>query len=147
MFGPKRKLIGLAKARFQKYYEEANTILSFLVQEKTMEDDEGLAKELIEHTNTNVNLLERCNCDWVNLLKDLGAKTKVAKEKEYDRVAEGVEGFVEVLLDAKESVTKLQARLVRITKTKDRRTLLNSHAVAFLSNSLEASARGPVTLG
>ena len=97
--------------------------------------------------NTNVNLLERCNRDWVDLLKDLGAKTKVAEEKEYDQVAEGVEGFVEVLLDAKESVTKLQARLVRITKTKDRRTLLNLHAVAFQSNSLEASAQSPVTLG
>ena len=59
-------------------------MLSFPVQEETMEDDEGLAEELIERMNTNVNLLERCNRDWVNLLKDLGAKMKAAEEKEYD---------------------------------------------------------------
>ena len=112
-----------------------------------MEDDEGLAEELIERMNTKVNLLERCNRDWVNLLKDLGAETKAAEEKEYDQVAEGVEGFVEVLLDVKEAVARLQARLVRITKTKDRRTLLNPYAAAFQSNSLEASTQSPVTLG
>ena len=33
-------------------------ILSFQVQEETMEGDEGLAEELIECMHTNVNLLE-----------------------------------------------------------------------------------------
>ena len=69
--------------RLQKYYEEVNMILSFPVQEETMEDDEGLAEELIECMNTNVNLLEYCNCDWVNLLNDLGAKMKAAEETEW----------------------------------------------------------------
>ena len=71
MSGPIRKLIGPAKVRLHKYYEEANTILSFLVREETMEDDEVLAEQLIECMNNNVNLLEKCNRDWVNLLKDL----------------------------------------------------------------------------
>ena len=73
-----------------------------------MKDDEGLAEELIERMNANVNLLEKCNCDWVNLLKDLRAEIKTAKEKEYDQVAEGAEGFVEVLLNAKKALTRLQ---------------------------------------
>ena len=66
--------------------------------------------------NTNVNLLEKCNRDWLNLLKDLGAEMKAAEEKEYDRVAEEAEGFVEVLLNAKEAVARLQTWLVRIQK-------------------------------
>ena len=146
MSGPIRKLIGPAKVRLQKSYEEANTTLSFPVQEETMEDEKELAEELIERMNTNVNLLEKCNRDWVNLLKDLGAERKTAEEKEYDRMGEGEEGFVEVLLDAKEAVARLQARLVWITKMKDRRTLLNPDAVAFQSNTLEASAQSPVNL-
>ena len=61
-------------------------------------------------------------------------------------MAEGVEGFVKVLLNAKELVTNLQARLVQITKAKDRRTLLNLDAVAFQPNTLEASVQSPVNL-
>ena len=48
-----------------------------------MEDDEGLAQELIEHMNTNVNLLEKCNRDWVNLLKDLGELLKKKSTTEW----------------------------------------------------------------
>ena len=61
-------------------------------------------------------------------------------------MAEGAERFVEVLLNAKEAVVRLQTRLVRITKTKDRRTLLNLDAVVYQPNTLEASIQSPVNL-
>ena len=84
MSGPIRKLTGPVKTRLQKYYKKANTILSFPVREETLEDDEGLVEELTECMNNNVNLLEKCNRDWVNLLKNLGAKMKAVEEKEYN---------------------------------------------------------------
>ena len=61
-------------------------------------------------------------------------------------MAEGAEGFVKVLFNAKEAVMRLQARLVRITKTKDRRNLLNPDTVAFQPNTVEASVQSPVNL-
>ena len=61
-------------------------------------------------------------------------------------MAQGVEGFVKVLLNAKEAAMRLQARLVQITKTKDRRTLLNPDTVAFQPSTLEASVQSPVNL-
>ena len=61
-------------------------------------------------------------------------------------MAEGVERFVEVLLNVKEAVTRLQARLVQITKVKDSRNLLNPDTVAFQPNTLEASIQSPVNL-
>ena len=61
-------------------------------------------------------------------------------------MAEGEEGFVEVMLNAKEAVMRLQARLVWITKKRIERTLLNQDAVAFQPNTLEASVQSPVNL-
>ena len=36
---------------------------------------------------------------------------KVKEEKEYQRVAEGSEGFIEILMEANELVTRLETRL------------------------------------
>ena len=54
-------------------------------------------EEVIARINTNVSLLERCNCsgETANLLKDLKTEEKV-KEEEYQRVAEGSEGYIEI---------------------------------------------------
>ena len=87
MSGPIRKLIGPARTRIRGYYNEVDKLLSSPVREETMEDEELISEELIECMNTNVNLLERYNRDWMNLLKDLSGESKATEENEYDRVA------------------------------------------------------------
>ena len=61
-------------------------------------------EEVIAHINTNVSLLERCNRDWANLLKDLKSEEKGKEEKEYQQIAEGSEGYIEILMEANEVV-------------------------------------------
>ena len=119
MSGPIRKLIGPAKTRLQRYVEEANTLLSSTVEEKTVMEDEPRVEEVITRINTNVSLLERCNRDWANLLKDLKSEERGKEEKEYQRVAEGNEGYIETLMEANE-VVDLEARLKAITRTRER---------------------------
>ena len=70
--------------------------MSSTVEEKTAEEDEIRVEEVIAHINTNISLLERCNRDWAGLLMDL------KEEKEYQRAAEGSEGYIEVLMEANE---------------------------------------------
>ena len=87
MSGPIRKLIGPARTQLRGYYNEVDKLLSSPVREEMMEDEELISEELIKCMNTNVNLLERCNRDWMNLLKDLLGESKATEENEYDRVA------------------------------------------------------------
>ena len=61
MSGPMRKLIGPAKTRVQRYVEEASSLPSSTVEEKTVTEDELRVEEVIARINTNVSLLERCN--------------------------------------------------------------------------------------
>ena len=56
--------------------------------------------------NIDISLLERCDRDWVNLLKDLRGDEKVKEEKELERVAEGRKGYI---LDAGDVVAQLMA--------------------------------------
>ena len=81
------------------------------VEEKTLEEDEIRVKEVIARINTNVSLLERCNRDWSSLLKDLKNEDRSKEEKEYQHVAEGSEGYIEILMDANEMVARLQSWL------------------------------------
>ena len=46
----------------------------------------------------SVSILERCNRDWVSLLKDLKGEGKKAEDEEHSRAAEGTEGYIEVLM-------------------------------------------------
>ena len=46
-----------------------------------------------------------------NLLKDLKTEENVKEEKEYQRVAEGSEGYIEILMEANELVARLETRL------------------------------------
>ena len=86
MSGSIRKLIGPAKTRLQRYVEEASSVFSTGVEEKTLEEDE-IRVEVIARINSNVSLLERCNRDWSSLLKDLKNEDWSKEEKEYQRVA------------------------------------------------------------
>ena len=58
-----------------------------------------------------MNLLERCNRGWVNLLKELSGEAKAAKDAEYNRVAGVNKGFIKVLVNLSEAVARMQTRL------------------------------------
>ena len=119
MSGPIKKLIGPAKARLQRYIEEASSLLVLRIEEKSSEEDEIRVEEVIAHINTNVSLLERCNRDWSSLLKDLKSEERSKEEKEYQRVADGSKGYIEILMDANEMVVRLQGRLKLIVRARE----------------------------
>ena len=53
--------MGPVKMRLQLYIEEASSLPSSAVEEKTVKEDELRVEEVIACINTNVSLLERCN--------------------------------------------------------------------------------------
>ena len=55
-------------------------------------------------------------CVTANLLKDLKTEEKVKEEKEYQRVAERNEGYVEILMEANELVARLETHLKVIVR-------------------------------
>ena len=120
MSGPIRKLIGPAKARLQRYNEEASSLLASRIEQKSLEEDEIRVEEVIARISTNISLLERCNRDWSNLLKDLKNEERNKEEKEFHRVADGSEGYIEVMMDANEMVVRLQGRLKLIVRARER---------------------------
>ena len=71
--------------------------------------------------NTNICLLERCNHNWASLLKEMDGDERTKEEVEYQKVTEGSEGFIDVLLNAGEIIACLEARLKIITRTRGRR--------------------------
>ena len=91
-----------------------------------MEEDEIRVEEVIARINANVSLLERCNRDWSSLLKDLKGDERSKEEKEYQRVAEGSEGYIEMLMDANEMVARLQGRLKLIARARERTKTLTT---------------------
>ena len=109
-------MIGPARARLLKYLAEASSLLEG--KEKTSGEDETRLEELVERITGTCSLLERCNRDWINVLKDLRGEEKTKEEKEYERFSEGSEGFVEVMLDAGEMGTRLQSKLRSITRAR-----------------------------
>ena len=58
-------------------------------------------------------------------MQDLKGEAKVTEEQEHSRVAEGDEGYVEVLLNAGECIGRMRARLKRIEKKLVQRTPLS----------------------
>ena len=76
-------------------------------------------EEVIDCINTNVSLLERCNRDWSSLLKDLKSEERSKEEKEYQRVADGSEGYIEILMNTNEMVVCLQGRLKLIVRARE----------------------------
>ena len=70
MSGPIRKLIGPAKTRLQRYVEEASSLPSSRVEEKTVTEDELRVEEVIARINTNVSLLEMCNRYFIKGFED-----------------------------------------------------------------------------
>jgi len=76
------------------------------INEKGLEMEETKLEDLVHQIDTNTALLERCNEECKALLKELKGDSKMAveaEEKEYFWLAEGDNGFIELLLDSKET--------------------------------------------
>ena len=112
MSGPLRQLIGPTKARLLRYFDEANTIF-----ERNVEDEEDIKDidvrisqlvDLSSRIQKGCRLLERCNNDWANIMKDLQDDDRTAEEQIYASVVEGETGFIAVLLDCHDMEAKIE---------------------------------------
>jgi len=121
MSGPIRRLLGPTKARLQTYIPKAQKILQVPINELTDLDAEEMEiEELINRICTNLSLLERCNDDWIKLLKELDGEQKEKEDKEYSWAAEGTDGIIELLIDSKETASRLEARLTLVLRKRER---------------------------
>ena len=120
MSGPIRRLLGPTKSRLQTYIAKAKMIFSLPVNNKDLYKEETDLEDLIHRFSSNITLLERCNQDWVTLLHSLKGEEKKAEEKEYLWAADGDEGLIKLLLDSKETVARLEARLVQVLRKGER---------------------------
>ena len=91
----------------------------FPAKEETVEEDETRVEKAVCRINTNISLLECCNCDLASLLKDLKGEEKAKEEKEHQKASEGSDGYIEMLLDANKVVARLQTRLKVIARRKE----------------------------
>ena len=91
--------------------EEAATLLSTEVKEKTLEEDKLRVEEIIASISNSSSLLECCNHYWSDVLKDLKGEEKTKEDKKLHELADSCEGYVELVLDAGETVVRLQTRL------------------------------------
>ena len=123
MSGPVHKLLGPTKTCLQSYVKNSRVIFMTPINDKNLEKEETEIEDLVHRVDTNMALLERCNSEWKVLQRELegDSKAKVkAEEKEYLWAAEGNNGFIELLLDAKEASAYLQACLKKIFKLQER---------------------------
>ena len=114
MSGPIRRLIGPTKSRLLKYIELANSLLKRKPVETTVDEEESETEDFANRISSNIALLEKCNKDWSNILKELDSDAKVNEEHEYARVFEGEDGLVKVLLTGSEVLARLKARITII---------------------------------
>jgi len=117
MSGPIRRMIGPAKARLQQYVESANSLLENKPKEQELDEYESEVEDFLSRLTTNVSLLEKCNKDWSNILKE--TDTKVKEEKEYSRATDGENGFIEVMFIANEVISRLRARMKLISRKRE----------------------------
>ena len=76
--------------------------------ETLLDGEESEAEDFANRISTTITLLEKCNDDWLNILKELKDDAKVTKKREYARVTEGEDGLIETLLNGKEVLARLE---------------------------------------
>ncbi|XP_065891574.1 uncharacterized protein [Dysidea avara] len=119
MSGPIRKIIGPAKARLQQYIESANGLLENKPKEQELDEYESEVEDFLNRLTTNVSLLEKCNKDWSNVLKEAKGDAKATEEKEYSRATDGETGFIELMFAANEVISRLKARVTLISRKRE----------------------------
>lgn len=87
--------------------------------ETTLDEEEGEAEDFINRISTTITLLEKCNDDWSNILKELKDDTKVTKDSEYACVTEGEDWLIEALLNGKKVLARLKARITIIQRERE----------------------------
>ena len=73
-------------------------------------------EDYINRLSSNIAILERCNKDWSTLLKETKGDVKVTEERKYARMAEGEEGFIEIMLMANDVLARLKAKITLISR-------------------------------
>ena len=109
MSGGIRKLIGPAKPRLEQCIEESENLLKTKVT----------AEYFINRLSTNSLLLERCNKDWLNILKDAKGEVKATEECEYARATEGENSFIELKLTTNDTIARLKGRITLILRKRE----------------------------
>ena len=127
MSGPIRKIIGPAKARLQQYIESANGLLEKKPKEQELDEYESEVEDFLNRLTTNVSLLEKCNKDWSNVLKEAKGDAKATEEKEYSRATDGETGFIELMFAANEVISRLKARVTLISRKRTSQLPENAH--------------------
>ena len=84
------------------------------VNKANLDREEIEMEDLIHRFSLNIALLERCNQEWTTLLHEMKGEEMAAKEKEYLWGADRDEGLIELLLDSREIVARLEARLAQV---------------------------------
>ena len=64
--------------------------------------------------------MEKCNDEWLKLLANLQGEEREAEEKEYCWAAESDSGFIELLLDANETVARLQGHTSQVLRRQEK---------------------------
>jgi len=134
MSGPIRRLIGPAKSQVLRVIEEANAFLETGHKGEDLDKDKMDAESLINRLTVNISTLERCNKDWMGVLKDLKGEAKTAEEREYDRVADGDKGFIDAIIVGNEVVAKLKAKITFTSRKRDKATLEASRVSTLTSS-------------
>ena len=143
MSGPIRKLIGPAKFRLLRYIETANGLMEKRPVETLLDEEESEAEDFANRISTTITLLEKCNDDWSNILKELKDDAKVTEEREYARVTEGEDGLIETLLNGKEVLARLKARITIILRKREQIALQATRTVIQENLSLQAPSFQP----
>ena len=104
--------MGPAKSCLQQYVEAANELLErSLLRESELGEIESKMEDYINRLSSNIAILERCNKDWSILLNETKGELKATEERKYVRIAEGEEGFIEVMFMANDTLARLKARI------------------------------------
>ena len=72
-----------------------------------LDGEDSEAEYFINRLSTNSLLLERCSKDWSNVIKDTKGEGKAIEEREYARVTEGEDRFIELMLAANDMIARL----------------------------------------
>ena len=87
-----------------------------LLRESELDEIESETEDYIKRLSSNIAILEKCNKDWSTLLKETKGETKATEEREYAHIAEGEEGFIEVMFMANDTLARLKARITLISR-------------------------------
>ena len=110
-------MIGPAKSRLEQYIEESENLLKTKVMtEPDFNGKEGEAKYFSNRLSTNSLLLEQCNKDCPNILKDMKGEVKATEERENAQETEGENNFIEFMLTANDMIARLKGRVTLISR-------------------------------